>query len=88
MILKFVVNTAECIVHAHPQDSLRTCVDIAFTCTRYNRNHSFGSPHDGESMGWIVRDREGHLLDEDVEVSTLDYTADRIFVQLPVGANA
>lgn len=84
MILNFVVAMNECVVHAHPQDTLRTCVDIAFQCTRYKRN-----AFDGESRGWEVRDNEGRLLNEDVIVSDLTSSArERIYVNLPAGTGA
>jgi hypothetical protein len=86
VILHFVVSGNECVVHAHPQDTLRTCVDIAFMCTRYNRAYGYGSPHDGEDRGWEVRDDEGRLLNEDMTVADLGQNQ-WIHITLPAGSN-
>ena len=83
MVFNFVVNGNDCVVHAHPADSLRMLVNIAFTCTRYKRRDQRG-----EDRGWEVRDNAGRLLDESVVASTLDYTQDAIFINLPAGSGA
>jgi len=88
VILKFAVNGAECTVHAHPDDRLGQCVDIAFTCTRYTRNYGYHSAHDGEPMGWEVRNAGGVLLDESTRVGDVPRVNEIIYVNLPAGSGA
>jgi hypothetical protein len=91
LIFRLVVAGNECIVHAHPRDTLREIVDIAFTCTKHNRRHGYGSAYDGEDKGWQVRDNDGRLLDESMFVADLAYNVGddkHIWITLPAGTGA
>lgn len=82
MILHLVVNGTECVVHAHPSDTLREIVDIALKFTGYARD---------DQHQWETRDNDGMLLREDVTIENLAYMnheTDRIYVSLPAGVGA